>query len=1459
MSWLNLNQSLNSLKGQITSFASEVLSEAPAEESQVIPSTNHEELNVLQEKCCQQELEIVSLKQLTDELQASLQSERLARKNGVKEDEAIWNWDHQSPSVSENSKTDPEIAFRYQIQALNDEISALKESNREITKLREDNKNLTMSLEDLDNQHQMAMEKLLTLKKELQKNFEVLKQEHEDLKNTNDEYSAEIKVLKNKIEDQNKELEVVTTLRSDLNTLRHKYQNLERIHGILKESTEKFQEENQELHEETFKLQEQVTKLEHEIEVTSKNFELSDMVPRERYEDLLKELNDIRISEKRTHRLLSDESNIDDNAKGVIENLKREISDLKHKLAQKELEEPNTLDPKFVKTDTILYLYDQYVNFELPVDYIWNIPSAGDNTVMYKLEGAFKTLHEFKKDIDALEHAISEKSMNEKRLQEQIDELTTDNDVLSSDVNTYYSELSEMKKNNDFLLSELTTMKNTSKLEPIIETHEDNLVKLESELADSNRMNVSFQTKIDAIEKELSEVQKEKIILEESLADLREKYNVMLQELDHCKIQTRQIEELQNNVCVNYDPTTLVKANEEIDLLKKHLLTANTRSEQLAIDLSITENDKILLAKQIHELNNDVRQKSAALVEMEQRTKDLERKINEAEETKIINKNLGLIHTLDLLENEKNLEELKSLENDKNNTLIERITTENNELQSKLISLAEEIAVVRDREQKLLREMDMLTNNNTENTTELQKTVEKLKYKIAQQESVQMELLTLKENNSELEQAKRRLLDDISVNELIIQGLKEDYEKVENELKAKELEIKALNVVMTENKTQTSNLKSKCIELENAVISRDACIKGLNETVQNLKEAGVSVSQCNVEYEKLLKEKNAMETKLLEKENDLSEKENKLTDINKKVLELEMAANQYPTLLEVKEKKIQELSVSLKETAEKLQLAENNFTTQINALKEQIETLESVQGENRTLMEKADSEKQELINLINLKHHENIQYHNEIQRLNQTLYETTTEYKSLIEERNRLLNTESGKLCTNCDNLKLALEQKDQANTVLNEKCVHLDKINHELIEAKDAVILLKSKCDELETDRQAQLEIVKNLKSENIRLSEQEHNSTKELERLRHHLLEQEENHTQELMVTEQKLQECLSRLHQVEERHKQSSTVYTSNSIRANQEVETIRSQMRLIEKQRDEIQLRLSEAEDQNNRSNVALTNLQLVLEQFQRDKDRDIETATVKLQNKMTDLKNENERLCREIDKLNVKLTESIAGLQAATRLGDQLETKTAQINDLKEQVRALQSSVQVAEEKYVGAVSNQQDRVDKNLVKNLLLNYVQTSNQSNHNRSQVLRVLSTVLDFNRKECEQLGLVKPQNTQDSLATEFVRFLEKESRPAPALPPMQTLSSAPSSRKTSVSGTPQPVDHQKHTRNTSTGSQNVLFQSIDSIETQSAEIGPVAPLRPVPMQNTMLESGVNQMRNNEGAILKQVLKDT
>lgn len=662
---------------------------------------------------------------------------------------------------------------------MQDEISTLRErdtidlrpdTEEELVRLKEENQNLTSNLEDLDSQHQLAMERLLSLKKELQRNFEVLKQEHEDLKNTNDDYSVQIKDLMITVGERDKEIEHLKLRNSDYDTLYQKYQNLERIHGVLRENAEKFQEENQDLHEEVFKLQEQVTKLEHDIEVSTKFSDLSDTIPRAKYEGLLKELNDLK-DRRNTNDIQLDEINIDDNAKSVIENLKREINELKHKLLQKDPSCQDITENKVIKAEKIMQLYNKYVNFELPIDYVGEIPSPGDNIVLYKLESVFKTVNSFKKDIDNLEQKISEKNLNINHLQTQIDDFTTENDFLTSDIQHFERELSEMKKNNDFLISEIAALKNTSKLEPIIETHEDNLAKLETELADCNRMNKSFESEIQRIEKELSEVRTEKTVLHESLTDLKSKYTLMLNELEIFKNQTKAVEDLENSAS-NKQSEKLKNMTLEVDDLKKRLNTANAKNEQLSIDIHIIENDRVILTKEVSDLKHAFEEKSTALKELDnlkdalhQKLQDCEKKLDEVMQhnNEIQNENLKLQSEITALQNES------SFNNSSRNLDIDRIVNEKSQFTAQLEKALEknssqeeilknlnsELEALKQHQQVLIDEnKDLKSNIKTEEEILLfQKMKDELKIRTFQEES----LKNLKEDNEKLLERKSQL------------------------------------------------------------------------------------------------------------------------------------------------------------------------------------------------------------------------------------------------------------------------------------------------------------------------------------------------------------------------------------------------------------------------------------------------------------------------------------------------------------------------------------------------------------------------------------------------------------------------------------------------------------------------------------------------------------------------------
>ncbi|CAK1549153.1 unnamed protein product [Leptosia nina] len=1506
MSWLNLNQSLSSIKGQITNFASEVLTEAVAPINEDVTSENVALTDELETKCHNQELEIADLKKLNEELQATLQSERLLKKNGVKEEESSWYWDPPSQS-SKSFDHELEKRYKLQIQALQDEISTIKDravlddradNDEELNRLREENKNLTSNLEDLDSQHQIAMEKLLTLKKELQKNFECLKREHEELKSANDEYSEENKQLLAKLSERDQEIDRIKNSQLDYDTLYHKYQNLERIHSLLRENAEKFQEENQELHEEVFKLQEQVTKLEHDVDIATKETEMSEVVPKEKYDELLKKLSDLQ-ERRTTNQVYLDEINIDDNAKGVIETLKRDINDLRHKLAERE----STIDNKTIKPEKIMQLYNRYVNFDLPVDYVGEMPST-DNIVLFKLESVFKTVNAFKKDVETLEQKLSEKKLNISRLKTQVEDLTTENEYLTTDIQHFESELDEMKKNNDFLISEIAALKNTSKLEPIIETHEDNIVKLESELADCNMINKTFETEIKRIEKELSEVKSEKVVLQESLSDLRKKYTSMINELETCKNETKAVEELEINANASQNQK-LLQASDDIDDLKKRLTNANSKNEQLVIDLHIIENDKVLLTKEVDELKNALANKSCSNKELESlksvldhKLKDLESKLDVMLKHKeeLESENVNLLEKVRVFEADKNkLVDLEKLP--KNNSAeyshnIDVLHKENALLTQRITNLNNEVSMLRHEKDDLINENNYLKQsekNEIENVSELKQNLSALQLKADEFDAINKQFLALKEENRNVLKQKLHVETELSNTDAKILQFEGEFDKLIAELNSKNVIIDTLNTTLNQNKDELSSLTHKVSDLENNVLHKDAEIQShqssLKEVTEKLNNITLSSSSSHEELKKLHLEKEEINKQLYSVTDVINAKNSEISSLSNRIEELNKVNSQYKANLDKKEKEIKELQQSIVEITEKI----NSETTTIHnddyakvvdeknaverkyneiighidikekellELRNKLQSLDNTCLDYKSNLQREVNEKAELIKLVSLKHNESIQYHAEIQRLNQVLVEQNNEFRKIVTEKDTLLKDCTEK-CQNCEKLLSSVKEKDEIIMSLNQNLSDFEKLKIELFTTSETVHNLTTKCEDLDKSLTIQLETVKKLTAENIQLSEKEQNSTRELERLRHHLMETEESYTQELMISEQKLTECQARLHQVEERAKQTSTVYTSNSIRANQEVETLRNQIKLLEKQREDVQARLGEAEDARSRSEAALTNLQVVLEQFQLDKERDIQAATEKIRNKMEDVKHQNLNLQGEISRLNAKLEESIAGLQAASRLGDQVETKTAQINDLKEQVRTLQTTIAAAEERYYNAISNQQDKVDKNLVKNLVINYAMTAGQNSLNRTQTLRILSSVLDFNKQECEKLGLVKSSTAPDSLAAEFVKFLQNESRPRPPLPDMTGLQgrSTPStSRKSSTIG-PHPVFDLGHRRNPSTGSNNLLFQNLDAAETASQK-SVDSESRVIPI--TTLDTGINQTRNNEGAILKHVLKD-
>lgn len=112
---------------------------------------------------------------------------------------------------------------------------------------------------------------------------------------------------------------------------------------------------------------------------------------------------------------------------------------------------------------------------------------------------------------------------------------------------------------------------------------------------------------------------------------------------------------------------------------------------------------------------------------------------------------------------------------------------------------------------------------------------------------------------------------------------------------------------------------------------------------------------------------------------------------------------------------------------------------------------------------------------------------------------------------------------------------------------------------------------------------------------------------------------------------------------------------------------------------------------------------------------------------------------------------------------------------------LQDSLKQTEEKYKSILHQTDAKVDKALIKNLVIGFISANNNLNKDQTQIVKIISTVLDFSQQDNEKLKLnrqpgswlqsiLHPQiirdnateMSQQSLSEAFVRFLESESQP-------------------------------------------------------------------------------------------------
>lgn len=1255
-------------------------------------------------------------------------------------------------------------------------------SNREmelykkIEELQEENKRLFTSVEELDQQHEESIEKLLSLKEEVEKKHQCLQNAYEQLYVDYNQAQDKVVQLEGKLKESS------TSMRTETVPCFVQTNSLEYVDKCIQTRNDR----------------ERTEESEGTIEARDKRIDLSELT--KRVKDILKSsFVEIEPDESIFETLAKEYIDVKwkkDVVEKWVSELNRELKGIVEMKDDLQME----CNIKQTHIDTLLQEIED-LKLNLPP-----IPEANEERVV-SLESEIESLNEEVKHLQAENSVLRKKNSLRKK-----------NAVIRG------VGPNETRLKGQGGAATASQARKQGKLENIPEDIEDTFNTMESL---NRKLNVTLD--------ENDELRRKIDLLEGTEKEMREQLRMSL---DRCKDLDENIELIE-------------ELKRDLENTRRELRTCTSNGRQLENTLAEIRGEKDEIQKENEELSRRNEQLEMEISQWRESNseaggndtlRDLQERLNRTDREKD-----DLEY--DILNMRKELDEAFNRIDGKEDCIV-RLSQENESLTKEKNSLLEQLTAIQDDSND---KIDLVSTEKSLLEQEMSELKERATSKEKMLSEIREELREAEERYAKLESDYFSMNKTAEKFQLENENLQNEIKKHE-ELKNNEFEINKLTEKLSSmqsdhaqlmNEVETLRLRerelAKLQENFATVTEESKTLKSEYEAIRdNYKKLEYDVACLQEEKKELLNRinENAYDNEkqqiaaCLEEErrqNDALKNENskliaEITDVRKKMQD---TIEGYKESIDMGKQTIESLSHLIKEKDE-----------EINGLKNALHLAKNSE-ETSDHFSTVKNERDELVKLVTVKHNESLQYHGEIQRLTQLLNEQTSQIQSLLAEKDIHLSDLKEKdaqlLWTN--NELQAVQQRlrnaeDSSNGAATCGIVEHSKQTSE-------IEILSEKCNALEAaliQEQSNNRMLQNQLGES---QSKEANAAKELERLRSHLVEMESNYTEDALLAEEGRKELEAKLQQAEEKLKTSSNAYTSANIRANQQVETLQQQMVLIVQQRDDIQNKLSVAEDKILSQTASLTNLQIVLEQFQQDKEKDIIAATERIQSKLNESYKKREELTNDVTNLKEQLAEAKECLQAASRLSEQLDKKTERIEQLSQEVDRLTNLVNTADQRIEEAKQSGEGKVDKTLIKNLLLGYLSSSAAD---KSSVLRVFSTILDFNETEKDKAGLnntigqnswfsrlnsgstVPNKNQEASLSAAFIRFLENESKPKPQLPalPIQTP----------------PLPRPGHSRQHSTSS----------------------------TQSTSLLSNVNLPTfpdfipaRNTGSILKEVLKDS
>ncbi|XP_038865191.1 thyroid receptor-interacting protein 11-like isoform X3 [Salvelinus namaycush] len=275
------------------------------------------------------------------------------------------------------------------------------------------------------------------------------------------------------------------------------------------------------------------------------------------------------------------------------------------------------------------------------------------------------------------------------------------------------------------------------------------------------------------------------------------------------------------------------------------------------------------------------------------------------------------------------------------------------------------------------------------------------------------------------------------------------------------------------------------------------------------------------------------------------------------------------------------------------------------------------------------------------------------------LQETNMQVSLLMREKEFERSAVSEKAAA----MEKMLKDREQGNS---QRSGELNQLLNELRSMQEKAVAFQQERDQVMLAlKQKQMDTTA-VQTELQHVKDREQRLKLELDRLRNHLLEIEDTYTREALAAEDREAELRRRVTLLDDRLATSSSQVESTSHQASLQVESLQEQLSGTVRQRDKALTQLRAARDQVNQYAVSLSNLQVVIEQFQQEEKAMYSSELDKYKREKDEWRRKAVNLEDRASALQINLDEANAALDSATRLTDQLDLMEEQLEELKKQ-------------------------------------------------------------------------------------------------------------------------------------------------------------------------------------------------